>query len=136
MEADQTGGDIADFVTPRAVLAQLRAPTKRQVLQELARRAATMTGIPDKRIYDALTERERLARKEEGRRVAAERLTLCRVAPEAPTPRRCPDHRTGRRRAGRRWCNRLPGGHRPGWGTHRFGRDRGSIVRGGAPYDY
>ena len=60
MEADQTGGDIADLVTPRGVLAQLRAPTKRQVLQELARRAATMTGIPDRRIYDALAERERL----------------------------------------------------------------------------
>ena len=60
MEADQTGGDIADLVTPRGVIAQLRAPTKRQVLQELARRAATMTGIPDKRIYDALAERERL----------------------------------------------------------------------------
>jgi len=60
MEADQTGGDITDLVTPRGVIAQLRAPTKRQVLQELARRAATMTGIPDRRIYDALTERERL----------------------------------------------------------------------------
>ncbi len=60
MEADQTGSDLADLVTPRGVIAQLRAPTKRQVLQELARRAATMTGIPDKRIYDALAERERL----------------------------------------------------------------------------
>lgn len=56
----QTSVDIGDFVTPRAVVAQLRAPTKRQVLQELARRAATMTGIADKRIYDALAERERL----------------------------------------------------------------------------
>jgi len=60
MEVDQTGTDIADLVTPKRVVAQLRAPTKRQVLQELARRAATMTGIPDKRIYDALAERERL----------------------------------------------------------------------------
>jgi PTS system nitrogen regulatory IIA component len=59
--ADQTTGtDLADLVTPRGVVAQLRAPTKRQVLQELARRAGTMTGIPDKRIYDALAERERL----------------------------------------------------------------------------
>jgi nitrogen PTS system EIIA component len=60
MEVDQTGSDIADLVTPKGVVAQLRAPTKRQVLQELARRAATMTGLPDKRIYDALAERERL----------------------------------------------------------------------------
>src|SRR5580692_7314747 len=60
MELDQTGGEIADLVTPRSVIAQLRAPTKRQVLQELARRAAAMTGIADKRIFDALAERERL----------------------------------------------------------------------------
>jgi PTS system nitrogen regulatory IIA component len=60
MDADQAGTDIADLVTPRSVIAQLRAPTKRQVLQELARRAAAMTGLPDRRIYDALAERERL----------------------------------------------------------------------------
>jgi nitrogen PTS system EIIA component len=61
MDADQqSGGDIADLVMPRAVIAQLRAPTKRQVLQELARRAATVTGIADKRLFDALMERERL----------------------------------------------------------------------------
>ena len=57
---DQVGSDLADLVAPRGVIAQLRAPTKRQVLQELARRASTMTNIPDKRIYDALAERERL----------------------------------------------------------------------------
>lgn len=59
MDADQTS-ELADLITPRAVIAQLRAPTKRQVLQELARRAAQITGIADKRIYDALVERERL----------------------------------------------------------------------------
>ena len=57
---DQAGGDLADLITPRGVVAQLRAPAKRHVLQELARRAALMTGIDDKRIYDALAERERL----------------------------------------------------------------------------
>lgn len=61
MDGDQqTSVGIADLVTPRTVVAQLRAPTKRQVLQELARRAAALTGIGDKRIYDALAERERL----------------------------------------------------------------------------
>lgn len=59
-EIDQTGGDIAEFVRLRGVIAQLRAPSKRQVLQELARRAALMSGVDDKRIYDALVERERL----------------------------------------------------------------------------
>ena len=60
MTIEQTSGELADLVTPRGVIAQLRAPTKRQVLQELARRAATVTGVPDRRIYDALAERERL----------------------------------------------------------------------------
>jgi PTS system nitrogen regulatory IIA component len=61
MDSDQQAGvELADLLTPRSVLAQLRAPGKRQVLQELARRAALMTGILDKRIYDALVERERL----------------------------------------------------------------------------
>jgi nitrogen PTS system EIIA component len=60
MTTDQDASELADLVTPRSVIAQLRAPTKRQVLQELARRASLMTGIPDKRIYDALVERERL----------------------------------------------------------------------------
>ena len=60
MSVDQARVEIADLVTPRGVIAQLRAPTKRHLLQELARRAAPMTGIPDKRIYDALVERERL----------------------------------------------------------------------------
>jgi nitrogen PTS system EIIA component len=61
MDNDQQAGvELADLVTPRSVVAQLRAPGKRQVLQELARRAALTTGILDKRIYDALAERERL----------------------------------------------------------------------------
>jgi len=57
---DHAGGDLADLITPPGVVAQLRAPTKRHVLQELARRAGPMTGIDDKRVYDALAERERL----------------------------------------------------------------------------
>jgi PTS system nitrogen regulatory IIA component len=60
VDTEQARLEIADLVTPRSVIAQLRAPTKRQVLQELARRASTMTGIADKRIYEALAERERL----------------------------------------------------------------------------
>jgi PTS system nitrogen regulatory IIA component len=60
VDADQTGTEIADLLTPRSVVAQLRAGNKRQVLQELARRAAAITGIADRRIYEALAERERL----------------------------------------------------------------------------
>ena len=52
--------EIADLITPRSVVPQLRAANKRQALQELARRASAMTGIHERTIFDVLTERERL----------------------------------------------------------------------------
>ena len=52
--------EIADLITPSRVVTQLRATNKKQALQELAKRAAVMTGIQDRAIYDVLIERERL----------------------------------------------------------------------------
>src|ERR1700745_3012350 len=52
--------DIADLITPRSVVAQLRAANKRHALQELARRAAAMSGSNERTIYDVLIERDRL----------------------------------------------------------------------------
>ena len=52
--------EIADLITPRSVIAQLRATTKKQVLQELAKRAAAITGIHERTIFETLLERERL----------------------------------------------------------------------------
>jgi nitrogen PTS system EIIA component len=52
--------EIADLITPRSVLPQLRAANKKQALLELAKRAAVMTGIHERTIYDVLIERERL----------------------------------------------------------------------------
>lgn len=52
--------EIADLITPRSVVAQLRATNKKQALQELAKRAAVITGIQERTIYDVLIERERL----------------------------------------------------------------------------
>jgi nitrogen PTS system EIIA component len=77
LDAEQAKLEIAELVTPRSVIAQLRAPTKRQVLQELARRAGAMTGIADRRIYDALAERERLGTTGIGNGVA---IPHCRLA--------------------------------------------------------
>jgi PTS system nitrogen regulatory IIA component len=76
VDTDQARLEIADLVTPRSVIAQLRAPTKRQVLQELARRAGTVTGTADRRIYDALAERERLGTTGIGNGVA---IPHCRL---------------------------------------------------------
>jgi PTS system nitrogen regulatory IIA component len=53
--------EIIDLLTPAAVIANLRAGNKRQALQELAKRAATLTGRPERTIFEVLLERERLA---------------------------------------------------------------------------
>ena len=52
--------DISDLITPSSVIATLRVAGKKQALQELARRAAHLVDLPERRIYDVLTERERL----------------------------------------------------------------------------
>ena len=52
--------DIADLLTPAGVIANLRAANKRQALQELAKRAAMITGKHERAIFDVLLERERL----------------------------------------------------------------------------
>jgi nitrogen PTS system EIIA component len=52
--------DIADILTPDSVIASLRVTSKKQVLQELARRAAPIAGLPERLIFDVLLERERL----------------------------------------------------------------------------
>jgi nitrogen PTS system EIIA component len=52
--------EIADLITPRGVVPQLRVTNKKQALQELAKRAAALTGIQERAIYDVLIERERL----------------------------------------------------------------------------
>jgi PTS system nitrogen regulatory IIA component len=51
---------ISDLVTPPAVIAALKATSKKQALQELARRASELTGAPERTIFDTLLERERL----------------------------------------------------------------------------
>ena len=47
-------------MTLSAVIASLKATSKKQALQELARRAAELTGEPERAIFDVLLERERL----------------------------------------------------------------------------
>jgi nitrogen PTS system EIIA component len=62
--------EIADLLVPRGVIAQLRVSNKKQALQEIARRAAALTGIAERRLYDVLAERERLGSTGIGRGIA------------------------------------------------------------------
>ena len=52
--------EIGELITAESVYAQLRVGNKRQALQELAKRAAALTGLPERAIFDVLIERERL----------------------------------------------------------------------------
>lgn len=61
---------IADLLTPRSIIAHLRAAGKKQALQEIARRAASLIDAGERQIYDILAERERLGSTGIGRGVA------------------------------------------------------------------
>ncbi len=52
--------EIADLLKPEQVIARLRATSKKQALQELARRAAELTGQSERDIFSTLMKRERL----------------------------------------------------------------------------
>jgi PTS system nitrogen regulatory IIA component len=52
--------EIDDLITPKSVIANLRATSKKQALQELARFAAGLTGEQERAIFEVLLERERL----------------------------------------------------------------------------
>jgi PTS system nitrogen regulatory IIA component len=52
--------EIVDLITPKSVIANLRATSKKQALQELARFAAGLTGEQERAIFEVLLERERL----------------------------------------------------------------------------
>ncbi len=52
--------DIADLISPASVVANLRSGSKKQALQDLAKRAAETTGLSERAIFEVLLERERL----------------------------------------------------------------------------
>lgn len=59
-----------DLITPDGILPNLRAGSKKQALQELARKAAELTDQHERAIFDVLLERERLGTTGVGRGIA------------------------------------------------------------------
>jgi PTS system nitrogen regulatory IIA component len=62
--------EIADLLSPDAVVAHLKAANKKQVLQDMAHRAAQLTRLPERRIFDTLMEREKLGSTGMGQGIA------------------------------------------------------------------
>ncbi|MBP6818021.1 PTS IIA-like nitrogen regulatory protein PtsN [Ferrovibrio sp. MS7] len=52
--------EIHELLSPDGVVANLKANSKKQALQELASRAARLTGLHERQIFETLLERERL----------------------------------------------------------------------------
>lgn len=62
--------DLADILTPGGIIPSLKATSKKQALRELSDRAAEMTGIEARQIFDTLQQRERLGSTGLGRGIA------------------------------------------------------------------
>lgn len=52
--------ELIDLITPNCVIPRMRATSKKQALQELARKGADISGLEQREIFDVLLERERL----------------------------------------------------------------------------
>ncbi|HUT49929.1 MAG TPA: PTS IIA-like nitrogen regulatory protein PtsN [Alphaproteobacteria bacterium] len=52
--------DITELIGVDTVVPSLRVTSKKQALQELAKRSAELTGLSERTIFDVLLERERL----------------------------------------------------------------------------
>ena len=51
---------LSQLIKPDAVLAALRVNGKKQALQEMSERAALVSGLPARQIFDSILQRERL----------------------------------------------------------------------------
>lgn len=52
--------ELSDLIAPESVVPSLRVTSKKQALQELAKKAAELTGQPERALFEVLIERERL----------------------------------------------------------------------------
>ena len=62
--------ELEDLVQPEGVVAHLKVTSKKQALQELSERAAKITGLSERAIFETLLERERLGSTGVGQGIA------------------------------------------------------------------
>ena len=58
--AKEKSMDLSDLIEASAVMPALKANSKKQLLQVLAEKAAGITGLPEREIFDTILQRERL----------------------------------------------------------------------------
>jgi len=62
--------DLSDLITPESIMPSVKVSSKKQLLQEMASRAAELTGLVERQIIDVLLQRERLGSTGVGHGVA------------------------------------------------------------------
>ncbi|NMM44790.1 PTS IIA-like nitrogen regulatory protein PtsN [Rhodospirillaceae bacterium KN72] len=62
--------ELYDLLSAESVIEKLNVASKKQALQEVARRAARVTGLEERAIFDTLLERERLGTTGVGKGIA------------------------------------------------------------------
>ncbi|MBN9533021.1 MAG: PTS IIA-like nitrogen regulatory protein PtsN [Alphaproteobacteria bacterium] len=62
--------EMSDLLAPGSVIAFLKTNGKKQLLQDLSARAAALTELPERRIFETLMERERLGSTGVGQGIA------------------------------------------------------------------
>ncbi len=70
---------LSDFLTQDAIVAGLKVNSKKQALQELAEKAAAVSGLPEREIFDTLLQRERLGSTGIGHGIAIPHGKLAKV---------------------------------------------------------
>jgi PTS system nitrogen regulatory IIA component len=68
---------LSDLLSQQSVIPTLRVNGKKQALQELAARAALITGLPEREIFDSILQRERLGSTGIGHGIA---IPHCKLA--------------------------------------------------------
>ncbi|SDB51252.1 PTS IIA-like nitrogen regulatory protein PtsN [Bauldia litoralis] len=52
--------DLGDLIAPEAVIGSLKANSKKQAIQAIAEKAAALTQLPEREIFETLLQREKL----------------------------------------------------------------------------
>ncbi len=62
--------DLSDLIQPEAIIPALKASSKKQLLQVLSEKAAEVTGLPEREVFETILQRERLGSTGVGNGVA------------------------------------------------------------------
>lgn len=68
--------DLSDLLSVEGIVPSLKVASKKQAIQELSERAAALTGLPEREIFDTLLQRERLGSTGVGHGVAVPHARL------------------------------------------------------------